>query len=79
MTKSNIKKYKKKPVVIEALEWTGENFEEVKEFCKEVFGEKDNINPNNIPKGSYITIDEDGYVGICGPTMFKATYEEITD
>lgn len=26
-------KYRKKPVVIEAMKWTGENVKEVKEFC----------------------------------------------
>jgi len=26
-------KYRKKPVVIEAVQWTGENFDEIKEFC----------------------------------------------
>lgn len=29
-----IKKYVKKPVVIEAVEWTGTNIDEIKEFCK---------------------------------------------
>ena len=27
------KKYRKKPVVIEAIQWTGENLQEVVEFC----------------------------------------------
>lgn len=26
-------KYRKKPVIIEAVEWTGKNFDEVKAFC----------------------------------------------
>jgi len=25
--------YRKKPVVIEAIQWTGDNFDEIKEFC----------------------------------------------
>lgn len=27
-------KYKKKPVVVEAVQWTGENHEEIRNFCK---------------------------------------------
>ena len=26
-------RFRKKPVVIEALQWTGNNFKEIKEFC----------------------------------------------
>ena len=26
-------KYRKKPVVIDAIQWTGKNFDEVKDFC----------------------------------------------
>lgn len=29
-------KYRKKPVVIEAIKWTGENFDEIKKFCPSV-------------------------------------------
>lgn len=28
-----IKKYRKKPVVIEAIQWTGDNYTEMLEFC----------------------------------------------
>lgn len=27
-------KYRKKPVVIEAVKWTGENYDEIKTFCR---------------------------------------------
>lgn len=33
-----IKKYKKKPVVIEAVQWNGENFDECMNFMKETHG-----------------------------------------
>lgn len=33
MSKQNVKKYRKKPVVIEALQWTGRNWTEVCVFC----------------------------------------------
>ena len=28
------KKYRKKPIVVEAIQWTGDNFEEIYEFTK---------------------------------------------
>lgn len=33
-------KYRKKPVVIEAIEWTGENFDHVMNFMQEFHGHK---------------------------------------
>ena len=43
------KKYRKKPVVIEAIQWTGDNLEAMKEFCsREVARSKHNPhNPAN--------------------------------
>jgi hypothetical protein len=35
-----IKKFRKKPVVIEAIQWTGKNFDEVCNFMKEFHGHK---------------------------------------
>ena len=29
-----IKKYRKKPIIVEAIQWTGDNFEEIYEFSK---------------------------------------------
>lgn len=33
-------KYRKKPVVIEAIQWTGSNFDQVANFTKQTFGHK---------------------------------------
>ena len=30
-------KYRKKPVVIEALQFNGENWDEISDFCKDIF------------------------------------------
>jgi hypothetical protein len=30
-------KYRKKPVVIEVIKWTGDNYDEIKAFCGESF------------------------------------------
>ena len=34
-----IKKYRKKPVVIEAIQWTGNNNEKINNFCSDLIGE----------------------------------------
>ena len=82
-----IKKYRKKPVVIEAIQWTGNNHIEVAEF---MFGANVYI---NIPKG-YVEIetlegkmyaDVNDYIikGVkgefypCKPDIFEQTYEEV--
>ena len=36
-----IKKYKKKPVIIEAIQWNGENFDECMNFMGETYGDKE--------------------------------------
>lgn len=77
-------KYRKKPVVIEALEWTGNNAGEIQAF----------IGDNGYVKGSYIDIGTlEGLMvasigdfiikGIkgefypCKPDIFEATYEAV--
>jgi len=46
-----IKKYRKKPVEIEALQWTGENRDEIVEFCKDLV--------TNYPESSNIGFGHD--------------------
>ena len=82
-----IKQYRKKPVVIEAIQWTGNNHIEVAEF---MFGANVYINK---PKG-YVEIETlegkmfaevNDYIikGIkgefypCKPDIFEQTYEEV--
>lgn len=36
----SINKYRKKPVVVEAVQWTGKNFDEVAKFVGDDFGHK---------------------------------------
>ena len=82
-----IKKYRKKPVVIEAIQWTGNNHIEVAEF---MFGA--NVYINN-PKGyveiealegkmyaevnDYIIKGVKGEFYPCKPDIFEQTYEEV--
>ncbi len=83
-----VKKYRKKPIIIEAVKWDGNNFEEVKEFV----GKYRNfripiINASIIiftlegemkaRKGDYIIKGIKGEFYPCKPDIFEETYEEI--
>ncbi len=74
MTKSNIKKYKNKPVVIEALEWTDDNDDEIDEFIQP-FG----IPSGAIENGDYLVKSDGGYMSIWEKEKFRDEFEEITD
>lgn len=82
-----VKRYRKKPVVIEAIQWTGNNHIEVAEF---MLGANVYI---NIPKG-YVeieTLEGKMFAGVndyiikgvkgefypCKPDIFEQTYEEV--
>lgn len=59
-----VKRYRKKPVEIEAVKWTGENHEEINDFCSDLIGE----NPDesgiayNDPEGHVIIQTLEGKV-----------------
>lgn len=84
-----IKKYRKKPVVIEALVWTGENVKEIKEFCGlecfygfnglELLYIK-TLEGNHLARiGDYIIKGVKGEFYPCKPDIFKLTYEVEND
>lgn len=83
-------RYRKKPVEIEAVQWTGLNLEEIKAFVGEsliysIF----NTEPYVLIKiktlegdmiaseGDYIIKGISGEFYPCKPDIFKATYEEV--
>jgi len=81
--------YRKKPVVIEAVRWTGDNFDEIKEFMK-----ADNIRlgwfedhlyisklegSHFVDPGTYIIKDAQGEFYPCKPDIFAETYEEVSE
>ena len=79
-------KYRKKPVVVEAVQWTGENVEEIEEFmkdAKEDYGlseESRRIYFGGLMfamAGDYIIKDEKGEFYPCEPEIFHKTYEEV--
>lgn len=78
-------KYRKKPVVIEAVQWTGENFDEVYEFtnktCLWVGGELiiETLEGDHLARvGDYIIKGVKGEFYPCKPDIFEQTYEPVT-
>ena len=87
-------KYRKKPVEVEAIKFTRNNFKEIKEFTN---GKADNFTTERCPNGkSYCYIDtlegthiatEGDYIikGVkgefypCKPDIFELTYEKCSE
>ena len=81
-------KFRKKPVVIEAIKWTGDNFDAVKKFAgdnvkledDELVVEshddgKDNKAKHAASKGDFVIKGVQGEFYFCKPDIFKETYE----
>lgn len=83
-------KYRKKPVVIEAVQWIGENLDEVLAFCPTAGCFKKGIETVGviIPTlegdhlarvGDYIIKGVKGEFYPCKPDIFEQTYEEVIE
>jgi|LUMK01.1.fsa_nt_gb hypothetical protein len=80
-----IKKYKKKPIPIEAIQWTGNNAEEVIEFCDDslIYNVKDYIDmaeSRGLPDGStfFIIKTLEGYMDVqVGAYIIKGVKGEL--
>nr|DAI07899.1 MAG TPA: PGDYG protein [Caudoviricetes sp.] len=81
-----IKKYVKKPIEVEAVQWTGDNTEEIEEFAKgHIY--RDLLEKCLLIKtlegsmkaiiSDYIIKDVNGGFYSCKPDIFEKTYEEI--
>lgn len=77
-------KFRKKPVVIEAMRWTGENTPEIKLFCPAIMEILDIPRRLMIPTmegqmhaaaGDWIIKGVKGEFYPCKPDIFAATYE----
>ena len=80
------KKYVKKPIEVEAVQWTGDNAKEVQEFtkwhaCQNIYGKSMIIETlegdMEASTGDYIIKGVNGEFYPCNPDIFKKTYEEI--
>ena len=80
-------KYTKKPVEIEAVQWTGENLLEVLNFCSSCFSYEKNgqkvltistLEGNmNASHGDFIIKGVKGEFYACKPDIFEMTYDKV--
>ena len=76
-------RYRKKPVEVEAIRWTGNNLKEVLEFSDKSYIDKDNYTlkidtlegTHIASRGDYIIKGIKGEFYPCKPDIFEATYE----
>ena len=79
-----IKKFRKKPVTIEAIQWNGENLSEINEFTKnEVENHESVLIIPTLEGDMYVSLNDYIIKGVkgefypCKPNIFLATYEEV--
>lgn len=81
-----VKQYRKKPIIIEAIEWTGDNFVDVDEFITdehETYPAKGIVKiptPEGIMEasiGDFIIKGVSGEFYPCKPDIFQKTYDEV--
>ena len=77
-------KYRKKPVVVEAVQWTGNNWGELTDFMHDAYGvegQKITIvtleGTMTADVGDWIIKGVKGEFYPCKPDIFEATYEEV--
>ena len=85
-----VKRYIKKVPVVEAVRWTGYNFDEIQDFVgfNNAYFQRTNPPKVYIPTlegaeyasiGDYIIKFADGEIRTCDANLFKSTYEEATE
>ena len=79
-------KYKKKPVVIEAIRFIGSNYEEIREFigqntlCSDLSIVISTLEGDMVAqKGDYIIKGVKGEFYPCKPDIFEETYEVVSE
>lgn len=83
-----IKTFVKKPVKVRAVQWTGDNYEEIADFVGHISFpyslDKDSViistleNNYYARKGDWIIRGINGEFYLCEPDIFEKTYEEVT-
>lgn len=75
--------FRKKPVVIEAVRWMTDNFDEIEKFCPEISSDGSNLIIKTL-EGNMICSPFDWIIkGVkeeyypCKPDIFEQTYEEV--
>ena len=79
-------KYRKKPAIIEAVQWLGDNLDELRSFVPEEFRHNKIHEPMGIVtrngvmrviEGDYIIKGVKGEFYTCDPEVFEMTYEPV--
>ena len=79
--------YRKKPVVIEAIQWNGNNYNEIYKFVThyKIYPKLDTViiptleGEMTASKGDYIIKGVNGEFYPCKPDIFDKTYEKVGD
>jgi hypothetical protein len=86
MGRKKMTKYKKKPVVIEAIRFIGSNYEEIREFigqntlCSDLSIVISTLEGDMVAqKGDYIIKGVKGEFYPCKPYIFEETYEVVIE
>ena len=81
-----IKKYRKKPVIIDAIQWTGKNLSEIDNFMGKTVENKGTTliihtleGDMEASIGDYIIKGVNREFYPCKPNIFAKTYEEVTN
>ena len=85
-----VKTYVKKPIQIEAIQWNGKNFDEIKAFCKDAMLAYDGeliiptLEDGKFIKAKHVATEGDyvikgirGEFYFCKEDIFNETYEEV--
>ena len=81
-----IKKYRKKPVVIEAIQWTSDNLSEIDKFTQGKVKNHESVLIIPTLEGEmyaslndYIIKGVNGEFYLCKPDIFEKTYEQLVN
>ena len=79
-----MKKYRKKPIVVEAVEWTGKNQDEIMKFIGDsMYWKGDGLHIFTLEGDHFANIGDFIIKGVanefypCKPNIFWKTYEEV--
>jgi hypothetical protein len=83
-----MKHYRKKPIVVEVIQWTGENYNEIRKFAKDTCIHRCNNKRElvrittleglmEVKIGDYIIKGVNGEFYPCKENIFLKTYEEV--
>lgn len=85
-----MKNYKKRPIIIQAVKWEGNNFDEVQELD---YNPSNRVRQSNVEEGKLLIVTLEGIMtatlgdwvvrGVegelypCKPSVFDSTYEDV--